>query len=83
MYPVSFYEFVKFNDATLSTIDNLTTKKIGLLKGLYAEYMLYGGIPEYLKYKNKIYMHDLYESILYKDIIARYKIPDPTAIKKL
>jgi Predicted ATPase (AAA+ superfamily) len=83
MYPVSFAEYTAFKHNDNINLRNLTTKQIGLLKGLFKDYMSNGGIPAYIKDNDKEYLHSLYESILYRDIISRYKITDPTAIKKL
>ena len=40
-------------------------------------------MPEYLEYRQKQYLHALYESIIYKDIIVRNKIPQEKPIKEL
>ena len=53
------------------------------LKAQYNKYLEFGGIPAYIIYKDPEYLHSLYESILYRDIIARYKIGNPEALKKL
>lgn len=81
IYPISFAEFsqetIPLMQQDFGTID------IGILKKLYSEYLECGGIPAYIRDRNTDYLHSLYESILYRDIIVRYKIANPEAIKRL
>ncbi len=81
IYPISFAEFSQ-SQAPLEHKDFSTTH-IGILKKRYAEYLELGGIPAYIKNKEIEYLRALYESILYRDIVARYKIGNPEALKKL
>ena len=81
IYPISFAEFsqdfVPLNKKDFSTIE------IGKLKESYSKYLQFGGIPAYITYKDPEYLHSLYNSILYRDIVARYKVGNPEALKKL
>lgn len=81
VYPISFAEFsqayIPLEQVNFSTID------IGTLKEIYSKYLAFGGIPEYIENKEPEYLHSLCESILYKDIITRYKVGNPEALKKL
>lgn len=81
IYPISFAEFSQ-EYISLDQAD-FSTKDIGQLKDCYSKYLELGGIPAYIKNKDPEYLHSLYESILYRDIIARYKVANPDAIKKL
>lgn len=81
IYPISFVEFSQ-SHVSLKKRDFSTTE-IGILKKRYAEYLELGGIPAYIKNQDTEYLSSLYESILYRDIIARYKIGNPEALKKL
>jgi len=81
IYPISFAEFSQ-NYFSIEQKDFSTTD-LGILKGLFSKYLEYGGIPAYIINKNNDYLHSLYESILYRDIITRYKIGNPDALKKL
>jgi len=60
----------------------IAEKKINIMR-LFGEYLLLGGLPEYLKNKDKEYIRTIYENILYKDIIARYSIRRQRMIKEL
>lgn len=81
IYPISFAEFSQY-DIPLKQVD-FNTIEIGTLKQLYSNYLEWGGIPAYLMNHDMEYLHSLYESILYRDIITRYKVGNPEAIKKL
>ena len=81
IYPISFAEFSQ-SQVPLTKKDFSTTD-IGILKKTYAQYLELGGIPAYIANQDTEYLRGLYESILYKDIITRYKIGNPEALKKL
>jgi predicted AAA+ superfamily ATPase len=83
VYPFSFKEFLKFRNVELGKKDfYITEKKVSLIK-LFEEYSSLGGLPEYLKNRDKEYIRTIYENILYKDIIARYSIRRQKIMKEL
>lgn len=81
IYPISFAEFSQM-DVSLERKDFSSTE-IGILKERYFKYLELGGIPAYITNQDHEYLHSLYESILYRDIITRYKVGNPEALKKL
>lgn len=81
VYPISFAEFSQYV-IPLERVDFSTTE-IGILKENYSKYLELGGIPAYLSNRDPEYLHSLCESILYRDIIARYKVGNIEALKKL
>lgn len=83
IYPFSFYELVWHEGSELLNKKVFSTQQIGKIKKLFNDYYEYGGIPDYVKNKQMDYLHSLYESIIYRDIIARYKITSDKAIKAL
>ena len=83
LYPFSFNEYVYTKDKTLLIQKRLDSTQIAVLKKYFAEFKMMGGMPEYLENKQKQYLHTLYENILYKDIIVRYKLPQQKPIKEL
>jgi predicted AAA+ superfamily ATPase len=83
MYPYSFYEYVQFKMPTLADKKIFVTQDIAHLRGLFSDYLRVGGIPEYVKWEQSQYLHMLYESVLYRDIITRYKLPEEKPIKEL
>ena len=81
VYPISFAEFSQYS-IPLEQKD-FSTKDIGQLRADYYKYLELGGIPAYITNKEPEYLNSLYESILYRDIITRYKVGNPEALKKL
>lgn len=81
VYPVSFAEFSQYK-IPLNKF-NFSTHDIGSLKEVYSNYLNLGGIPAYINNSDPEYLHSLYESILYRDIVARYRITNSEALKKL
>lgn len=81
VYPISFAEFSQYSIPLGQ--EDLSTEDIGQLRADYSSYLEVGGIPAYIQNKEPEYLNSLYESILYRDIITRYKIGNPAALKKL
>ncbi len=72
MYPFSFREFLDYNESESAN--------------LFDEYLKYGGLPFIFQLapEDKLqYLNDLYNSILYKDLIARYEIRDINLLERL
>ncbi|MDR1057814.1 MAG: hypothetical protein LBL17_04645 [Coxiellaceae bacterium] len=66
----------------LLTSKYLTSLQKVQLRNLFAGFCESGGLPEFLLFKNKSYLQNLFESILYRDIIVRCGINE-RAIKEL
>jgi len=83
LFPFSYKEFLRlFNREINVKFISLTENKANLKRD-FNEYLLKGGLPEYLKTDNVEYLKILYENILYKDIIVRYKLPNERVLKEL
>jgi predicted AAA+ superfamily ATPase len=50
---------------------------------LFSRYYSQGGIPEYIRTEIKDALHKLYEGILFRDIITRFKLKEQKAIQKM
>lgn len=83
IYPFSFYEYALYKNVDLVENAVYSTKSSVKMKQLFNEYVTYGGIPEYSKHHQSDYLHALYESIIFRDIVARYKLPNASMLKKL
>jgi len=83
LFPYSFYEYIQFRDPSTLAIKHLNSTEIALIKKYFSEFKRLGGFPEYLLSEQKQYLHQLYENILYKDIIVRNKITSEKPIKEL
>ncbi|MBM3199838.1 ATP-binding protein [Candidatus Woesearchaeota archaeon] len=83
IYPFSFKEYLSFNKLEpQKDWSHITEKKVTLIRML-DDYIKNGGMPEYLKNKDKEYVKTVYENILYRDIIARYNIRRQKILKEL
>ena len=83
MFPFSFIEFLKFKKYEINEDDLILREGKSKLKKFFNEYMKNGGFAYFLKTKNYDYLKNLYEDILYKDIIVRYNLLDEKNIKLL
>lgn len=83
LYPFSFKEFVAFKEINLPADKIYTTPDRGLIAGLLQEYIVSGGIPLFLKTSQDLYLKQLYESILYKDILVRNKLTNERELLQL
>ncbi|WP_321429341.1 ATP-binding protein [uncultured Methanolobus sp.] len=83
LYPFSFREYLRFNNISVSKDDFYLTEPRSIIKKHFNQYLTTGGIPEYLMYGNTDYLKSLYESIIYRDVIARYNLPDEKTLKDL
>ncbi len=73
LLPFSYGEYLKAKKLKLKSLD--TTKGKGLAMNLFMEYLLNGGFPEVAGGENrKTYVANLFEAIVTRDIIYRYKI---------
>ncbi len=83
VYPFSFREFLAFGKISFNDADFYAAEKKVKLLGLFGEYLASGGLPEYLKNRDKDYVRAVFENILYKDIIARYSVKREKTLKEL
>ena len=77
MYPLSFKEYLKFNNYDTNNIEEK-----------FYEYLKYGGLPAITQIKDKnnlimSYLNDIYNSIVKKDIIERNSIKDIALLENI
>jgi len=82
LYPFSFEEYIEYKDASFLK-KNLDTKTKAKIKKLFNDYIKVGGIPEYIRLEEQEYLRSLYDNLLYRDIITRYKLQKELELKKL
>lgn len=82
VYPLSFREIIRHNYPEVLSKKALSTTDTGMILNHFSNYLRNGGIPEYVKFEKTEYLKDLLEGILYRDIIARYKIQDEKALRE-
>lgn len=77
MYPLSFKEFLKFNNYDETNLEDK-----------FNEYLKYGGLPAITQIKDKnnlimSYLNDIYNTIVKKDIIERNNIKDIALLENI
>ncbi len=83
IYPFSFYEFLHHKEPLLLNQVALSTIQTGQIKHCFRHYCELGGFPEFISYQQTDYLRSLFEGILYRDIVSRYKLSNPKPIKAL
>lgn len=83
MYPFSFHEFLHYKEPSLLNETGLSTIQVGQMKYWFRQYCELGGFPEFIHYQQTDYLRSLFEGILYRDIISRYKLSNSKPIKEL
>jgi hypothetical protein len=81
LYPFSFHEFLSYHGVVIPEHPLLEDR--AAIKRKFGEFIQTGGIPEYLIYKKDDIVKMLYENILYRDVMARYKLTDEKSLKEL
>lgn len=80
LFPFSFKEFLDLKK--IGNQAKTTQSKAKILK-YFEKYLQEGGFPDYAKYGDKEYLSGIYEDILYKDLLVRYKIRETKSFKQL
>lgn len=83
LFPFSFREFLRLKEWSPAPDASYITETKVRLKKYFDEYLLNGGLPEYLITKNNDYLRILYDNILYRDIIARYNLSNEKSLKEM
>lgn len=83
VYPLSFKEILQHEYPEGLGKSLYSTDEVGTILHYFATYLKYGGIPEYFKFRKEEYLRDLYEGILFRDIVVRYNIKHEKALREL
>jgi len=81
LYPFSFSEFLVFEK--FSQKDVYSTKEKSILTRHFNRYLEYGGFPEMVVSKNKKELEQLYQDVLIKDLIVRFKIRETKTFREI
>ena len=81
--PFSFEEFLVFNNFKLDKQAIFKINTRAEIKKYFAEFLISGGMPEYVQYQDPEILTRVYEDIIIKDIAARYKIENIKELKEL
>jgi len=82
LFPFSFREYLRIKDMEISGKEVLTTRMSAKIKRELTQYLNTGGFPEVQKFGKSI-LRSIYEDVIYKDIISRYKIRKTRSFKDL
>ena len=83
LYPFSFPEYLSYNKIAVPTNQLLSTPDKALILKYFHLYLKMGGIPQYCISKNDNVLKNLYESLVYRDIIVRNKISNELELMQL
>lgn len=81
--PFSFQEYLKFKGLLMAESDLFQTVKRAVIKKNFNEYLHHGGMPEYARFKDDEIIFRVYEDIVLKDIVARYKVENYRQLREL
>ncbi len=86
VYPLSFQEFLRFNDLEVTTDLDFMARK-PMVRNLFHQYLKYGGFPEVvlkeLSDDKELLLKNYFEDLLYRDIVTRYEIRDVANLRNL
>ncbi len=86
VFPLSFAEFLRFNDLGVGTELDYLAKK-ATVRNLFIDYMKYGGFPEVVLKQStedkELLLKNYFEDLLYRDIVTRHEIRDVANLRNL
>jgi uncharacterized protein len=82
LFPFSFAEFLQFEGINTNLNKQTSTRK-SFLRGALKDYMQLGGFPLVVKEKDLELINNYFQDILYRDIVARYRILQVNEIKQI
>ncbi|MDA1079661.1 MAG: ATP-binding protein [bacterium] len=83
LFPFSFREFLQYKQVQIPNLASLSAKQKGVLRQYFDEYVLFGGIPDALKYPELALHKTLYDDVLYRNIATRYKLENVKNLQEL
>ena len=81
--PFSFLEFLDLKDVNVDTKSIYELEKKIEIKKHFDDYLVKGGMPEYLMYNDTELLARVYEDTVLKDIAIRYKVNNVVVLKQL
>lgn len=82
LFPFSFAEYLRFNKK-IYDLDKLTSKSKALLINDFNHYMQTGGFPLVVKEDDTEIINAYFQDIIYRDIVARYRLTQVNEIKQI
>ena len=81
--PFSFSEFLKLKGIRVEKEDIYKAGPKTQIKKYFEEYLIKGGMPEYLVYNDPEVLTKTYDDIIIKDIAVRYKVENVFVLRQL
>ena len=81
--PFSFLEFLKLKEIKINKELIYKTETKVEIKKYFEEYLIKGGMPEYLIYDDPELLTKVYEDTIIKDIAVRYKVSNVAVLRQL
>jgi predicted AAA+ superfamily ATPase len=75
--PLTFNEFLQFKQIKILKADKARKE------AYFKDYLRVGGVPHYVLTEDSEYLNELIQAIIYKDIIAQYKVTNEKVIIEL
>ncbi|MCL5033566.1 MAG: ATP-binding protein [Bacteroidetes bacterium] len=82
LYPFSFKEFLRARNVDASQID-IDRERQNDVRSALKEYLEFGGFPKRTLTNENVILAELYESILYKDIVSKFGPRQVRSIKEM
>lgn len=82
LFPFSFAEYLRFFDKNYD-LNALSTPKKAALKADLTRYLEMGGFPLVIKEADLELLNGWFQDILYRDIVARYKLTSTDALRQI
>ena len=80
LYPFSFKEYLNFKKVSFREKDTAARSKV--LRN-FSVYLKEGGFPEYVRHRDSEFIKRIYEDVLYKDLLVRFKIKETKSFREL
>jgi hypothetical protein len=80
VYPFSFKECLIFNNIDFKKASS--SNRIKIMKA-FDDYLVSGGFPDFIKYKDEEFLKRTYEDVVYKDIITRFGIKEVASFRRV
>lgn len=82
LFPFSFAEYLKCKGKSID-IKRISSTARSMIQGEFQEYMKFGGFPLVVQEEDLELINHYFQDILYRDIIARYRITQVNELKQI
>ena len=83
LYPFSFREYLEFHGVRANRNALLLASQRGKLARHFQAYLKEGGMPEHVRFQRKEILRAIYDDILYRDVVIRYRLSDTKTLREL